>query len=83
MHNRSMMAGVAIMTALSLPVSAQTLAEFYKGKTVSIVVSTGEGGTYDTVARSVARYMPKHIPGEPSMILRYMPGAGHVVATNY
>jgi tripartite-type tricarboxylate transporter receptor subunit TctC len=83
MRNRSMAAIVAALAVTSLPASAQTLADFYKGKTVSIVVSTGEGGTYDTVARSIARYMPKHIPGAPGVILRYMPGAGHVVATNY
>ena len=83
MRNRSMAVIVAALAVASLPASAQTLADFYKGKTVSIVVSTGEGGTYDTVARSIARYMPKHIPGAPGVILRYMPGAGHVVATNY
>jgi len=69
--------------ALAQPLKAEGVGDFYKGKTVNIVVSTGEGGTYDTVARSVARYMPKHIPGAPVMILKYMPGAGHVVATNY
>jgi tripartite-type tricarboxylate transporter receptor subunit TctC len=74
---------VAAAALTSFPLSAETLADFYKGKTINIVVSTGEGGTYDTVARSIAHYMPKHIPGEPTMILRYMPGAGHVVATNY
>lgn len=83
MRNRSMAAVIAALAVTSFPASSQTLADFYKGKTVSIVVSTGEGGTYDTVARSIARYMPKHIPGSPQVILRYMPGAGHVVATNY
>lgn len=83
MHDRSMIAVAAAIAAIAVPASADSLADFYKGKTVSIVVSTGEGGTYDTVARSIARYMPKHIPGDPNMVLRYMPGAGHVLATNY
>ena len=83
MHNRIMVATAAAVVAISFPAVAQSLADFYKGKSVSLIVSTGEGGTYDTVARSIARYMPKHIPGAPSVILRYMPGAGHVVATNY
>lgn len=83
MHNRIMVATAAAVVAISFPAAAQSLADFYKGKSVSLIVSTGEGGTYDTVARSIARYMPKHIPGAPSVILRYMPGAGHVVATNY
>jgi tripartite-type tricarboxylate transporter receptor subunit TctC len=69
--------------ALAPAAKADAVADFYKGKTVSVVVSTGEGGTYDTVARTIAKYMPKHVPGNPVMILRYMPGAGHVVATNY
>ncbi len=83
MHNRIMVATAAAVVAITFPAAAQSLADFYKGKSVSLIVSTGEGGTYDTVARSIARYMPKHIPGAPSVILRYMPGAGHVVATNY
>jgi tripartite-type tricarboxylate transporter receptor subunit TctC len=84
MNKRIMIATAAAVVAISLPASAaDDLAAFYKGKTVSLVVSTGEGGTYDTVARSISRYMPKHIPGNPQVILRYMPGAGHVVATNY
>jgi tripartite-type tricarboxylate transporter receptor subunit TctC len=83
MRKELMVTAIAAAALASLPLSAETLEDFYKGKTVNIVVSTGEGGTYDTVARSIARYMPKHIPGEPIMILRYMPGAGHVVATNY
>jgi tripartite-type tricarboxylate transporter receptor subunit TctC len=76
-------AAFATVLAFAPTLNAEGIEEFYKGKTVSIVVSTGEGGTYDTVARSISRYMPKHISGEPTMILRYMPGAGHVVATNY
>lgn len=63
--------------------SADAVADFYKGKTVTIVVSTGEGGTYDTIARTLAQVMPKHIPGQPHMVPRHMPGAGHVLATNF
>jgi tripartite-type tricarboxylate transporter receptor subunit TctC len=56
---------------------------FYKGKTVTIVTSTGPGGGYDLVARLIARYMPKHLIGSPTMIVQNMPGGGNVVATNY
>jgi tripartite-type tricarboxylate transporter receptor subunit TctC len=73
-------AGV-IMSAVQ--VEAQSVEAFYKGKTVSVVTSTGAGGPYDIVARSVVRYMPKHLPGAPTMIVKNMPGAGHVLATNY
>ncbi|HSR55745.1 MAG TPA: tripartite tricarboxylate transporter substrate-binding protein [Alphaproteobacteria bacterium] len=56
---------------------------FFKGKTVTIITSTGAGGTYDTVARAVARHMPRHLQGEPTMIVQNMPGGGHMRATNY
>ena len=60
-----------------------TPAEFYKGKTVTLITSTGVGGTYDVVARMVARYMPRYIPGNPTIIVQNMPGGGNVLATNY
>jgi tripartite-type tricarboxylate transporter receptor subunit TctC len=56
---------------------------FYKGKTVTLVTSTGVGGTYDVVARLVARVMPRYLPGHPTMIVQNMPGGGNVLATNY
>lgn len=56
---------------------------FYKGKTVRIVVGFTPGGFYDRWARLLARYLPKHIPGNPEMIVQNMPGAGSVIATNY
>jgi tripartite-type tricarboxylate transporter receptor subunit TctC len=57
--------------------------EFYRGKTITIVTSTGPGGTYDLVARLIARHMPRHVPDTPSMVVQNMPGGGNVVATNY
>jgi tripartite-type tricarboxylate transporter receptor subunit TctC len=58
-------------------------ADFYKGKTITLITSTGVGGTYDTVARLVARHMPRYIPGHPTIIVENMPGGGNVLATNY
>ena len=72
--------------ALALGVStaaAQPVADFYRGKSVSIVIGTSPGNDYDFRARLLARYMGKHIPGEPQMVPRNMPGGGGVVATNY
>ena len=60
-----------------------TADDFYKGKTITVITSTGVGGTYDTVARLIARHMPQHIPGNPTMIVQNMPGGGNVLATNY
>ena len=56
---------------------------FYKGKTITIVTSTGVGGSYDGIARLLARALPKHIPDQPSVIVQNMPGGGNVIATNY
>jgi tripartite-type tricarboxylate transporter receptor subunit TctC len=71
-------ASVALLSAF--PAYAQN---FYAGKTVTIITSTGPGGTYDLIARLAATYMPRYLPGAPTMIVQNMPGAGHVLATNY
>jgi tripartite-type tricarboxylate transporter receptor subunit TctC len=58
-------------------------APFYQGKTLRIVVGFTAGGLYDQYARLLARYMGKHIPGNPNIIVQNMPGAGSIIATNY
>lgn len=76
----------ALCCAMSLfvaPAGADTAADFYKGKTVTLITSTGVGGTYDIIARLVARYMPHYMPGNPTIIVQNMPGGGNVLATNY
>ena len=62
---------------------AQSVEEFYKGKTISLVVSSSPGGGYDTLSRAVARYLGRHIPGNPTVVVRNMPGAGGIVATSF
>ena len=79
----SLMLFCALAVALGAPARAETVESFYKGKTVTIVVSTGVGGVFDLTARTVAKYMPKYIPGKPTMIVKNMPGGGHVLATNF
>src|SRR5262245_2872494 len=56
---------------------------FYQGKTIRIIVGSDSGGLYDLWARLFAKHMPKHIPGNPNMIVQNMPGAGGLAATNY
>jgi tripartite-type tricarboxylate transporter receptor subunit TctC len=56
---------------------------FYQGKTVRIIVGSSTGGLYDLWARLFAKHMPKHIPGNPDVIVQNMPGAGGLAATNY
>jgi tripartite-type tricarboxylate transporter receptor subunit TctC len=57
--------------------------DFYRGKTITIIIPIGPGGAYDAYARLVSRYMPKYLPGNPTMVARNMPGAGGVIASNY
>jgi tripartite-type tricarboxylate transporter receptor subunit TctC len=58
-------------------------AQYYKGKTIKMIVRSAPGGGYDFYGRLMARHMPKHIPGNPDMIVVNMPGAGGIVAANY
>ncbi|HEU0071609.1 MAG TPA: tripartite tricarboxylate transporter substrate-binding protein [Alphaproteobacteria bacterium] len=80
-------AGLAAVTALGLaaavPAQAQSAAEFYKGRQMSMIISTGPGGGYDINGRLIARHMPRHLPGAPTIVARNMPGAGHVRAANF
>jgi tripartite-type tricarboxylate transporter receptor subunit TctC len=57
--------------------------DFFKGKTITVVTSTGVGGPYDLVARLLARFMPRYLPGNPTMVVQDMPGGGNVIAANY
>ena len=57
--------------------------EFYKGKTIRVIVMTTPGGGYDTYTRAIVRHLGKHIPGKPSIIVQNMPGAGGFIAPNY
>jgi tripartite-type tricarboxylate transporter receptor subunit TctC len=69
--------------ALATPGQADPVEDFYKGKTITVITSTGVGGPFDLTARALAKYMPRYIPGRPTMIVKNMPGGGHVLATNY
>ena len=74
----------AFLVAPWLITAAQAQGEpFFKGKTIRIVVGLSSGGGYDRAARMVARHWPKYIPGNPSIIVQNMPGAGSVTAANY
>jgi tripartite-type tricarboxylate transporter receptor subunit TctC len=62
---------------------AAVLAQYYAGKTVTIVVGYKTGGGYDATARLLARHLPKHIPGTPTVIVQNMPGANSLIAANH
>ncbi len=63
-------------------VAAQPANEFYKGKTIRVIVGTSPGD-YDTWVRLVVRYLPQYIPGQPNFVVENMPGAGSLVAANH
>lgn len=71
---------VCVLTATS-PAAAQ--ADFYKGKTVTIVVGARAVGSLSVSAQILAHHMGRYIPGNPTVILRQMPGGAHLNATNY
>jgi tripartite-type tricarboxylate transporter receptor subunit TctC len=76
----------SLAACMSGPVSAQSpdpLASFYSGKQINLVIGFSPGGGYDAYARVLARHMGKHIPGNPKIIVKNMPGAGGTVAANY
>jgi tripartite-type tricarboxylate transporter receptor subunit TctC len=76
---RCVLAGAATL----LIAAAAHAQEFYAGKTITIITSTGAGGSYDLAARTLSRHMPRYLPGQPTMIVQNMPGGGNVVATNH
>ena len=58
-------------------------APFYEGKVLTIIVGYSPGGGYDRVARLLAKYLPQHIPGKPTVLVQNMPGADSMIAANY
>jgi tripartite-type tricarboxylate transporter receptor subunit TctC len=79
---QSLLALVALF-ALSRIGAADSVGDFYKNRTLSLVIGYSVGGGYDAYARLLARYMGKHIAGEPSIIPQQMTGAGSLRAANY
>ena len=74
--------------ALALPLAlaaagTASAADFYQGKTVTILVGFSSGGGYDQYARLLARYIGSHIPGNPTVIVQNMPGAGSLTSVKY
>jgi tripartite-type tricarboxylate transporter receptor subunit TctC len=64
-------------------IAADPIADFYSGKTVAVLIGFSPGGGYDIYGRTLARYMGRHIPGNPRLVPQNMPGAGSLKAANY
>ncbi len=76
--------GVLILAGLMAPAtaSADAVADFYKGKTITVFIGYSPGGGYDRYARTVVRHMGKHIPGNPELVPKNRPGAGSLLLVN-
>jgi len=86
MRMRAVAARVAVVLALAAltnPVKAQSVEEFYKGRNVTMVIGFSAGSGYDIYARLLARYMGRYIPGKPNIVSQNMPGAGSLRAAQY
>ena len=73
----------ALLVALPASVSAQPAAEFYRGKTINLLIGVNVGGSYDRDARLVARYLGSHIPGNPTIVPQNMIGGGGIAMANH
>src|SRR6516165_4964586 len=74
---------LAAVAALASVAKADSVADFYKGRSVSMIIGYSVGGGYDAYARLLAHYFGRHIPGEPSIVPQQMTGAGSLRAANY
>jgi tripartite-type tricarboxylate transporter receptor subunit TctC len=85
MSGRIALAGFAAALSLWLVPAhaADPAANFYRGKTVSFIIGSGEGGAYDLGGRLMARYLARYIPGNPTLVPQNMPGASSVRAAAY
>jgi tripartite-type tricarboxylate transporter receptor subunit TctC len=76
---------VTTIVALTLGHASSAFSQepFYKDKVIRIIVATAAGGGYDLYTRTMARHLRKYIPGEPTIAVENMPGAGHLIGANY
>lgn len=73
----------AVLCVSSHSVPARAQADFYKDKTITVVVGYTAGGGYDVMTRILVKYMGSYIPGKPTMVVQNMPGAGSLKAVNF
>jgi len=78
-----MLIALFLVSTTDRSAGAASAEDFYRGKTIRIIVGFSAGGGFDQYARIIARHMPRHIPGNPTMIVDNMGGAGSRLAANY
>jgi len=80
---RARVAGLGLIVLVAATCAAASAQDdFYRGKTIRIVVGYSAGGGFDTYSRAIARHLAKHAPGKPAVIVENMPGAAGLVAAN-
>lgn len=79
----SAVSGFLVLALSGAPATAQAATDFYRGKTISILVGATPGGGYDAYGRLLARFLGAHIPGAPKVIVQNMPGAGSLTSVLY
>jgi len=81
---RRSLSRASVILALAIPtIPASAQEDFYRGKTIRLIVGLAPGGGFDTYSRVIARHIGKHIPGNPTMVVDNMPGAASLLAANY
>ena len=84
MVNKSLsVISTAILALLSVGQNVLAQDPFFKGKNIRIVVASTAGGGFDAYTRMLSRYLGKYIPGNPSIVVENMPGAGHLIGANH
>jgi tripartite-type tricarboxylate transporter receptor subunit TctC len=81
-RNLRFLLGLVGLVVATTPAAADPVADFYRGQTISLLVGANTGGGYDAYARPVSRHLGRFIPGEPSIVVRYMGSAGGLPAAN-
>jgi tripartite-type tricarboxylate transporter receptor subunit TctC len=83
MIDRTVKLGALAVTALAAMAVATPASAFFEGKTVTVIVPSGSGGTFHLYGQLVQRHIGKHLPGKPNVVVQNRPGAGGVKAANY
>jgi tripartite-type tricarboxylate transporter receptor subunit TctC len=79
----TLIALMALVLSLAAPAQSEPVGDFYRGRSVTLVIGYSAGGGYDTYGRVLARHLGKHIPGNPAIVVQNMPGAGSLRSANY
>ena len=80
---RALAAAACVLSSVSLAAAADSVEAFYKTHPIELYIGTTPGGGYDLYGRLVGNFLSKHVPGNPAVLVRNMPGAGHLSMTNW